>query len=74
MNRFESNFGAGDQARLRYRQNDYDVVQRGRYVICAVSGARIPLEDLRYWNAELQEAYASPEIATRRYLERSEPS
>ena len=71
MNRFESNFGAGGEARLRYLQNDYTVVRSGRSVLCALSGARIPLEDLRYWNADLQEAYATPEIATRRYLEGS---
>lgn len=69
MNRFESNFGAGGEARLRYLQNDYDVIQPGRYVVCAVSGARIALEDLRYWNADLQEAYGSAEIATKRYLD-----
>jgi len=69
MNRFDSNFGADGEARLRYLQNDYDVIRSGRYVVCAVSDARIPLEDLRYWNADLQEAYGSAEIATRRYVD-----
>jgi len=69
MNRFDNNFGASGEAKLRYMQNDYDVIRSGRYVICAVSGARIALEDLRYWNADLQEAYASAEIATRRYMD-----
>jgi hypothetical protein len=35
-------------------------------VLCAVTGEPIALEELRYWSAERQEAYASPEIATRR--------
>lgn len=69
MNRFESNFGANGEAKLRFLQNDYDVVVPGRYVICSVTGTQIPLEDLRYWDVGLQEAYASAEIATRRYLE-----
>lgn len=69
MNRFERNFDGNGEARLRYHQNDYDVVVPGGYVLCAVSGARIPIGDLRYWNADRQEAYASPEIALARYLE-----
>jgi hypothetical protein len=35
-------------------------------VLCAVTGEPIALEELRYWSADRQEAYASPEIATRR--------
>jgi hypothetical protein len=38
-------------------------------VQCAVTGAKIPLEHLRYWSAELQEAYAGPPEATKRWLE-----
>jgi hypothetical protein len=37
-------------------------------VLCAVSGEKIPLDALRYWSATRQEAYATPEIATRRLL------
>jgi len=36
------------------------VLKPGRHVVCAVSGVLIPLEGLRYWNPELQEAYAGP--------------
>jgi hypothetical protein len=42
------------------------VIRPGHYVLCAVTGEPIPLEELRYWSADRQEAYASPEIATRR--------
>jgi hypothetical protein len=41
-------------------------VRPGQYVICAVTGASIPLDELTYWSAERQEAYASAEAATRR--------
>lgn len=53
-------------ATLLYGPNGFRVIRPGHYVLCAVTGDPIPLEELRYWSAELQEAYASPEIATRR--------
>jgi hypothetical protein len=53
---------------LRYEPNGFTMIQRGKFVLCAVSGEMIPLEALRYWSAERQEAYASPELATKRLL------
>lgn len=53
-------------ARLQYEANGFRVLRTGRFVLCAVTEAEIPLEDLRYWSAEHQEAYASAEVATRR--------
>ena len=55
-------------AKLHYGASSFRVLRPGQHVICAVSGEVIPLEDLRYWSAEHQEAYATPEIATRRLL------
>ncbi|SFF78074.1 hypothetical protein SAMN05518801_101471 [Novosphingobium sp. CF614] len=55
-------------ATLSYGPNGFRVVSPGHYVNCAVTGERIPLEALRYWSVDLQEAYASAEIATRRLL------
>jgi len=55
-------------ATLIYGPNGFRVVRPGRYVTCAVSGEPIALDELRYWSVDLQEAYASPEIATRRLL------
>ena len=55
-------------ATLIYGPSAFRVVRPGHYVVCAVSGERIPLEELRYWSAERQEAYASAEISTRRHL------
>ena len=40
-------------------------------LVNAVTGQNIPLDELRYWSARLQEAYASPEIATRRLLDQA---
>lgn len=53
-------------ATVIYGPNAFRVIRPGDHVLCAVSGAPIPLEELTYWNADLQEAYASAEIATRR--------
>lgn len=47
------------QARLHYLDGDYEVLSPGTYVACAVSGEHIPLDALRYWSVDLQEAYAT---------------
>ena len=46
-------------AQLRYGPNTFEVLKNGDHVICAVSGKKIPLENLTYWNVELQEPYFS---------------
>ena len=46
-------------AKLEYLPNDFKVIKNGDYVICAVSGKKINLNELAYWNVDLQEAYFS---------------
>ena len=46
-------------AKLKYLPNNFDIIEEGDYVICSISGKKIPLEDLTYWNVEEQEAYFS---------------
>lgn len=58
-------------ARLQYGPNGFRVLTAGGYVLCAVTGEKIPLEALRYWSVDRQEAYASPEIATQRLLDQA---
>jgi hypothetical protein len=58
------------EARLRYLDGEYEILAPGAYVVCAVTGTQIPLEALRYWSVDLQEAYANPAAATRRMQER----
>jgi len=48
-------------AHLLYETPDYEVVVPGSYVLCAVSGERIPLDQLKYWSAAHQEAYRGAE-------------
>ena len=58
-------------ARLQYGDGEFVVTKPGRYVLCAVSGRRIPLEALRYWSPQLQEAYAGPAEALARWRQSS---
>lgn len=60
----------GRLARLRYLPGSFRQLSAGDHVLCAVTAAQIPLDMLRYWSAELQEAYASADIATKRLLGR----
>ena len=46
-------------AKLKYLPNNFKIVEDGDHVICAVSGKKILLDQLTYWNVELQEAYFS---------------
>ena len=46
-------------AKLKYLPNNFKVIEEGDHVICAVSGKKILLEELTYWNVDLQEAYFS---------------
>lgn len=57
-------------ATLFYQPNGFRVLTPGSHVVCAVSGAAIPLDLLRYWCIERQEAYASAEAATRQLVGR----
>ncbi|NIJ41817.1 hypothetical protein FHS78_002107 [Parvibaculum indicum] len=66
MNRFDN---MGGEARLVYGDGEYSVVKQGSYVVCAVTGKNIPLDRLRYWSVDLQEAYATPEASLQRYRE-----
>ena len=53
-------------ATLHYGDGEFVVLKPGRFVICAVTGRQVPLDALRYWSGERQEAYAGPEQAAER--------
>ena len=46
-------------ARLKYLPNNFEIMEEGDHVLCAISGKKIPLEKLNYWNVDEQEAYYS---------------
>ena len=60
--------GQPGEARLRYLDGDLQVLETGDYVVCAVTGRKIPLQALRYWSVDLQEAYANAEAASQRMV------
>ena len=70
MNQVERDFRPDGLAELEYLDGEYRVVQSGSFVICAVTGVQIPVDALRYWSVDLQEAYASPDIALQRFREK----
>ena len=55
------------KAKLNYKHNSFDIIEEGNFVVCAVSGKEIPVDQLTYWNVELQEAYYSPIEVNERY-------
>ena len=52
-------------AKIKYLPNNFEIIEQGDYVVCSISGKKIDLEKLTYWNVDLQEAYYS-------YVEASE--
>jgi len=57
------------EAEIVYLDADLRVLNSGNFVLCAVTGAPIPIDDLKYWNVEKQEAYASLPVAIARWKE-----
>ena len=58
-----------NKAKLKFNPNNFEIIEEGDYVVCAVSGKKISLNQLTYWHVELQEAYFSPKEAHQRYEE-----
>jgi hypothetical protein len=46
-------------AKIKYLPNNFEIIEEGDHVICAISGKKISLDQLNYWNVDLQEAYFS---------------
>jgi len=47
------------KAKIKYLPNNFQIIENGDYVECAVSGKKIEIENLTYWNVDTQEAYYS---------------
>jgi len=67
MNKMERDLRPEGLAELEYLDGEYRVVKAGSFVVCAVTGINIPLESLRYWSVDLQEAYATAAVALQRF-------
>ncbi|MGL4489973.1 MAG: DUF2093 domain-containing protein [Rhizobiaceae bacterium] len=66
MNRFER--GGSGEARVRYFDHDFQVTMTGGYVVCAVTGKHIPLDELMYWSVARQEPYIDAASSLEREL------
>tara|TARA_B100000963_G_scaffold193849_1_gene168688 strand:- start:6850 stop:7047 length:198 start_codon:yes stop_codon:yes gene_type:complete len=55
------------KAKLVFKHNYFEIIEEGDHVICAISGKKIMLKNLNYWNVDLQEAYYSPLEVNKRY-------
>ena len=66
MNRLDRHTHLSEEAELEFLDGEYRVRKAGAYVRCAVTGQPILLEDLHYWNVDLQEAYSGPLAKLRR--------
>jgi hypothetical protein len=66
LNRFDPNSPSAGEAEVKYLDGDFRVIRPGAFVRCAVTGSPIPLEELKYWSVEHQEAYAGPDAVLRR--------
>jgi hypothetical protein len=66
MNRYERRPLSAGEAEVEYLDGEIRVLRPGTFVRCAVTGIAIPIEDLRYWNVDLQEAYANHEAKLQR--------
>lgn len=56
--------GNDQAAKLHYMPYSFRMLAPGNFVVCAVTGQKIALDDLRYWSIERQEPYISAEAST----------
>lgn len=67
MNIFDPGFSA-QEAKIRYLDADFVITKPGTFVRCAITGKPIPVDDLKYWSVDRQEAYCDAETAFQAYL------
>ncbi len=66
LNRYDRTPPMAGEAEVKFLDGDFRIVRPGAFVRCAVTGVPIPLEELKYWSVDFQEAYASPEAVQQR--------
>jgi hypothetical protein len=69
MNKIDRRPVDGGEAKVEYLDGDFRIVRPGAFVRCAISGQPIPLDELRYWSVDRQEAYATPAASMMRESE-----
>ena len=71
MNILDPNF-TPSEATIRYMDADYVVIKTGTFVRCAITDSLIPVDDLKYWNVDRQEAYVDANAAHKAYLQHAD--
>ena len=66
MNHMDGQPAPAGEAQVEFRDGEFRVARPGSFVRCAVTNAPIPLDELKYWDVDLQEAYSSPQAKLRR--------
>ena len=66
LNRYDRTPPMAGEAEVKFLDGDFRIVRPGAFVRCAVTGVPIPLDELKYWSVERQEAYATPEAVLKR--------
>ncbi len=74
MNKLDRSFVPSPEAEVRFLHGEFKIVRTGAHVRCAVTGVPIPLDDLKYWSVERQEAYSSTDAVLKRLRELKAPS
>jgi len=68
LNRFDRSPPMAGEAEVKFLDGDFRVLRPGAFVRCAVTGTPIPLEELKYWSVDLQEAYSLPTAVLQRHF------
>jgi hypothetical protein len=71
LNRYDRTPPMAGEAEVKFLDGDFRIVRPGAFVRCAITGVPIPLEELKYWSVDLQEAYSSPEVVQQRQSEQA---
>lgn len=71
MNILDPNF-TPSEAQIQYLDADYVVIKPGSFVRCAITEKPIPVDDLKYWNVDRQEAYLDADAAYQAYLQHAD--
>ena len=66
MNHHETRMIMPGEAQIQFLDADFRIIKPGNFVRCGVTGAKIPIDELRYWSVDRQEAYATREAALER--------
>ena len=69
MNKFERQPAEAGEAKVEFLDGAFRILRPGAFVRCAVTGEPIPVDELRYWSVDRQEAYSSPAASMQRERE-----